>query len=56
MELKRKLDKKHFLTYVKWNHVLEWKREEIIKGRLNREEHIKPYAFGTSKEFIYKNA
>ena len=48
--------KQHFLTYVLWEHILKWKRQEIMAGHGNRNEHVKPYAFGTSRKFIFNKA
>jgi len=33
--------------------VLNWKAKEIEAGRKKKEAHIKPYAFGTSRKYIY---
>ena len=43
----------YFLTYVTWDNVLKWKEEEIFTGRRSKQDHRKPYAFGTSKRYIY---
>jgi hypothetical protein len=43
----------NFLTYVTWDNVLKWKEDEIFAGRHSKKDHRKPYAFGTSKRYIY---
>lgn len=43
----------YFLAYVLWVNVLKWKEEEIFAGRQSKQDHRKPYAFGTSRSDIY---
>jgi len=42
----------HFIAYVRWDIVLEWKKEEIKAGRLSKKNQVKPYAYGTDAEEI----
>jgi hypothetical protein len=44
----------HFIAYVRWDIILEWMREEIKAGRKNKKGRIKPYAYGTDAEGIWK--
>src|SRR3989304_417496 len=37
----------HFMAYVRWDIILDWKAEEIKAGRLLKSERLKPYAYGT---------
>lgn len=42
----------HFIVYVLWDVILEWKAEEVKAGRLSKREHLKPYAYGTGARCI----
>ena len=42
-----------FLTYVTWDNIMSWKKNEIDFGLKEKQNHKKPYAFGTSKRYIY---
>lgn len=46
--------KKHFIAYVRWDVILDWKRSEIINKRLSKNEHLKPFAYGTGARGIEK--
>lgn len=39
---------RHYIAYVKWDLILDWKKDEISKNRFDKENQIKPYAHGTS--------
>ncbi len=40
-------DTRHFLAYVPWRTILDWRREEIKAGRPHKQEQLKPYAYAT---------
>lgn len=43
----------HFIAYVRWDIVLDWKKEEIKAGHIKKRSHVKPYAYGTAVEEVY---
>ncbi|MCB0555606.1 MAG: toll/interleukin-1 receptor domain-containing protein [Phaeodactylibacter sp.] len=38
---------RHYLAYVPWRTILNWRREEIKAGRRHKDSQSKPYAFAT---------
>lgn len=40
-------DTRHFLAYVPWRTILDWRREEVRAGRLHKGSQLKPYAYAT---------
>ncbi len=44
--------KAHFIVYVRWDIILDWKGNEIVENKLSKNEHLKPYAYGTGARGI----
>jgi len=44
--------KTHFIVFVRWDIILDWKGKEIVENRLSKNEHLKPYAYGTGARGI----
>jgi hypothetical protein len=44
----------HFIAYVRWDIVLDWKKEEIKAGRIKKNSQVKPYAYGTAVKEVYE--
>ena len=44
----------HFMVYVTWENILNWKKDEIEKNKLIKKKHVKPYAHGTSSKIAAK--
>jgi hypothetical protein len=42
----------HFIVYVLWEIILDWKAMEVMGGRLSKRERLKPYAYGTDAKGI----
>ncbi len=47
-------DTRHFLAYVPWRTILDWRREEARAGRLHKGSLLKPYAYATRIRKAYE--
>lgn len=45
---------RHYLAYVPWRTILDWRREEIKAGRRHKSSQLKPYAYATRIKQAYE--